>query len=324
MSEQKVNVYLTFDIEVWCGGWNNLDGNFPGSFERYVYGRSPKGDYALPKTLEILDRNGLKGVFFVEPLFAARFGVDKLAVIVDLIRAGGHDVQLHLHPEWSDELTPLPFPGASRKRQHLAFYTLEEQTILIRMGLDLLAQVGCAPITAFRAGSFAANADTFRALRACGLTVDFSLNEVCADSGPDLRGKVDFLNPQRIDGVQSVPMTIFRDGTGRLRPAQLGACSVAELCGALESARGRGVEHFVMLSHNFEMLKQGRSEPDAIVVRRFEKICKFLARRRDEFTVATAAMLPTFHPGSQPRLPAASLPATLWRHGEQLVRRFLG
>jgi peptidoglycan/xylan/chitin deacetylase (PgdA/CDA1 family) len=43
---------------------------------RALYGRSPAGDYALPKTLEILDRNGLKGVFFVEPLFAARFGVD--------------------------------------------------------------------------------------------------------------------------------------------------------------------------------------------------------------------------------------------------------
>jgi hypothetical protein len=54
-----------------------------------MYGRSPAGDYALPKTLEILDRNGLKGVFFVEPLFAARFGVEHLATIVDLIRAGG-------------------------------------------------------------------------------------------------------------------------------------------------------------------------------------------------------------------------------------------
>jgi protein-tyrosine phosphatase len=78
---------------------------------RALYGRSPAGDYALPKTLEILDRNGLKGVFFVEPLFAARFGVEHLATIVDLIRAGGHDVQLHLHPEWSDELRPLPFPA---------------------------------------------------------------------------------------------------------------------------------------------------------------------------------------------------------------------
>ena len=64
---QAMNVYLSFDIEVWCGGWNDLDGKFPASFERYVYGRSPKGDYALPKTLEILASNGLKGVFFVEP-----------------------------------------------------------------------------------------------------------------------------------------------------------------------------------------------------------------------------------------------------------------
>jgi hypothetical protein len=56
-----MNVYLSFDIEVWCGSWDDLDGRFPASFERYVYGRSPKGDYALPKTLEILAKNGLKG-----------------------------------------------------------------------------------------------------------------------------------------------------------------------------------------------------------------------------------------------------------------------
>ena len=49
-----VKVYLTFDIEVWCGGWKDLDAKFPASFERYVYGRSSAGDYALPKTLEIL------------------------------------------------------------------------------------------------------------------------------------------------------------------------------------------------------------------------------------------------------------------------------
>ncbi|WP_298618982.1 hypothetical protein [uncultured Zoogloea sp.] len=319
-----VKVYLTFDIEVWCGGWKDLDAKFPASFERYVYGRSSAGDYALPKTLEILDRNGLKGVFFVEPLFAARFGVEHLATIVDLIRAGGHDVQLHLHPEWSDELRPLPFPGANRKRQHLAYYTLEEQTILIRKGLDLMAQVDCHPI-AFRAGSFAASADTFRALEACGLGLDFSLNEVSADSAPDLRGQADFLQPSRIGAVKSVPMTIFRDGTGRLRPAQLGSCSVAELEGALESTRALGIGHFVLLSHNFEMLKQGRSSPDGIVVRRFEKLCKLLAARRDEFTVSTTAMLPTFKANSQKvSLPSVGLPATLWRFGEQAARRFIG
>ena len=322
---QAMNVYLSFDIEVWCNGWKDLDGQFPASFERYVYGRSQKGDYALPKTLEILERNGLKGVFFVEPLFAARFGIDKLAVIVDLIRAGGHDIQLHLHPEWSDELRPIPFPGAVKKRQHLSFYTLDEQIALIRLGLDLMAQVGVEGIRAFRAGSFASNADTYRALHVCGIDVDSSLNAVCADSGPDLRGQLDFTSPQDFEGVRILPMTVFQDGTGRQRPAQLGACSFAELRGALESARKLGVEHFVLLSHNFEMLKQGRSEPDAIVVRRFEALCRYLASQRDRFTVSTMAMLPTSAPAQRAAsLPSAGLPATLWRHGEQLARRFLG
>lgn len=322
---QAMNVYLSFDIEVWCGGWNDLDGKFPASFERYVYGRSPKGDYALPKTLEILARSGLKGVFFVEPLFAARFGVDALAVIVDLIRAGGHDIQLHLHPEWADELRPLPFAGANRKRQHLAFYTLDEQIALIRLGLDLMGQVGCDRITAFRAGSFASNADTYRALRTCGIGIDSSLNEVCADSAPDLRGKLDFTRPQAFEGVNILPMTVFRDGTGRLRPAQLGACSFAELRQALESAYEANTEHFVVLSHNFEMLRQGSSVPDAIVAGRFEALCRYLGAHRERFRVGAMDRPPLVRPAdASGRLAQVSLGATLTRHGEQLVRRLLG
>ena len=101
-----MNVHLTFDIEVWCDGWDSLDATFPASFERYVYAKSAHGSYALPKTLEILERHGLTGVFFVEPLFAARFGLEYLRTVVDLIRVAGHSVQLHLHPEWVDEIRP--------------------------------------------------------------------------------------------------------------------------------------------------------------------------------------------------------------------------
>lgn len=320
-----MNVYLSFDIEVWCGSWDDLDGRFPASFERYVYGRSPKGDYALPKTLEILAKNGLKGVFFVEPLFAARFGVDKLATIVELIRSGGHDIQLHLHPEWSDELRPLPFPGASRKRQHLAYYTLDEQITLVRLGLDLLAQVGCTDVSAFRAGSFACNADTYRALYACGIGIDSSLNEVAASSGPDLRGTLDFTRPQAFEGVAILPMTVFRDGTGRLRPAQLGACSFAELSEALESAYASGTEHFVLLSHNFEMLRQGSSVPDGIVVGRFEALCHYLGTHAGRFRVGAMDTPPVIRRGDGARdLAKVSVGATLKRHGEQLARRILG
>lgn len=60
-----MKVLLSFDIEVWCGGWARLDETFPAAFDRYVYGRSSQGEYALPKTLEMLNACGLRGVFFV-------------------------------------------------------------------------------------------------------------------------------------------------------------------------------------------------------------------------------------------------------------------
>jgi len=82
-----MKVLLTFDVEVWCNSWEHLDKLFPSAFDRYVYGHSRHGSYALPKTLEILNTHGLQGVFFIEPLFAARFGLSYLQTIVNLIRA---------------------------------------------------------------------------------------------------------------------------------------------------------------------------------------------------------------------------------------------
>ncbi|MCK7579199.1 MAG: hypothetical protein MZV65_28025 [Chromatiales bacterium] len=109
-----MKVYLTFDVEIWCNGWGRLDAEFPAAFERYVYGRSRHGEYALPKTLEILDQHGLHGIFFVEPLFAMRFGVEYLKHIIDIIQSAGQEVQLHLHPEWTDE---SPEPIIKKLRQ---------------------------------------------------------------------------------------------------------------------------------------------------------------------------------------------------------------
>jgi peptidoglycan/xylan/chitin deacetylase (PgdA/CDA1 family) len=320
-----MKIYLTFDVEVWCGGWTDIDSRFASSFERYVYGRSSKGAYALPKTLEILERNGLKGVFFVEPLFAARFGVDHLKTIIDLIKAGGHDIQLHLHPEWTDEIRPLLFAGATEKRQHLSYYTLSEQLALLTLGRDLMTQAGCNAVSAFRAGSFACNHDTYRALRQLGIKVDSSLHATLDYSGADLRQHVDFFHPLVLEQVAVLPMTVFRDGLGHLRPAQVGACSFAELQGAIQSAAKNGTEHFVILSHNFEMLKQGRSEPDALVVARFERLCAFLAEERGRVDVCTLSDQPiTISTGPKPPMAQVTAAATLRRHGEQAIRRFVG
>jgi hypothetical protein len=319
-----MNVYLSFDIEIWCNDWHNLEGAFPGSFDRYVYGRSKHGEYALPQTLDILNRHGLKGVFFVEPLFAARFGMQHLRTVVDLIRSAGQEVQLHLHPEWTNEALEPLIPNCATKRQHLIHYTLQEQTALIGHGRRMLEAAGSGPVTAFRAGSFAANRDTFLALASNGIFLDSSLNRCFPKSGADLLDAGSWEQAFEVHGVTTVPVTVFRDGLGKQRPAHVGACSVPEMRQALDSAQAAGHRDFVIVSHNFEMLRPGSTLPDWIVVKRFEGLCAFLAANSDRFTVG--GFRPRAEGTAAPRATAVTTPQarllpTLRRHAEQAWRR---
>lgn len=317
-----MNVHLTFDVEVWCNDWARLDERFPAAFERYVFGRSAKGEYALPKTLEIMARHGIKGVFFVEPLFAARFGLHHLETIVSLIRDAGQDVQLHLHTEWVDELAKPPIEDHRTKRQHLSHYTADEQRALIRFAADLLQQAGAPRPEAFRAGSFACNRDTFAALRDHGIALDSSLNACYDVSGPDLAGSDVRRKPGWIDGVYSVPVSTYRDGFGRLRSAQVNGSGFAELADAMQSAAEAGSSEFVIVSHNFEMLKPGRSEPDLLVVRRFENLCQHLGRNQASLPTASFSVPQHGAAIQSARVdPRARLTSTAVRYAQQLWRR---
>ena len=318
-----MNVFLTFDIEVWCNGWDDLDRAFPGSFARYVYGRSRHGDYALPQTLAILNRYGLKGVFFVEPLFATRFGNEHLEIIVRLIREAGHEIQLHLHPEWTDEAREPIIENCATKRQHLSYYTLEEQTALIAHGKKMLEAAGSGPICAFRAGSFAANRDTFEALRRNGIWLDTSLNRCYAVSGPDLRQEHAFNSAFLVRGVSTYPVTVFKDGFGNDRPAQVNGCSFSEMRDALLSGQRAGLGNFVVVSHNFEMLKPGSCAPEWIVVHRFERLCAFLAQRPEQFKVRGFGDDLRLESGKQQATPEplAGWFSTSRRYIEQIQRR---
>jgi len=318
-----MRVYLSFDVEVWCNDWARLDERFPAAFQRYVFGRSRQGDFALPKTLEILNRHGLLGVFFVEPLFAARFGIEHLSTITSLIGSAGQDVQLHMHTEWVDELPAPPIQDHARKRQHLHFHTLDEQRTLLSFALGLMEQAGVAKPQAFRAGSFACNRDTFRALRENGIAIDSSLNACTDISGADLRPLDVHEKPSWIEGVYSVPVAVYDDGFGKPRSAQVNGSSFRELQEALESASQHGCTDFVIVSHNFEMLKPGSSEPDPWVVKRFESLCRYLADNRRDYEVDTFKLPDaSAHGATATKRPHVGRVATIGRYAEQLRRRF--
>ena len=284
-----VDVFFTVDVEMWCDGWSNLDARFPAAFQSYVYGRTPSGELGLPYQLRLLSDHGLTGVFFVEALFATRFGILPLAEIVDLVKQAGHEVQLHLHTEWVDEacVDLLGTSGQRTKRQFLRQFDTHEQSQLIRIGLQLLRDAGAGEVNAFRAGSFSFNADTLAALADNDLPFDASYN--ATRFGPESGvspGELLLDSRQIAAGIHEFPMAIFSDAAGRLRHAQLGACSFGEIESALWRAAEAGRQSFVVLSHNFELLNQGKNREDKIVVNRFRKLCAFLERHCDTFRSA--------------------------------------
>jgi hypothetical protein len=317
-----LNVFFTVDVEIWCDGWSDIDAKFPEAFQRYVYGRTRKGDYGLPYQLRELADHGLVGVFFVEPLFATRFGLDPLAEISGLIRERGHEIQLHLHTEWVDEAKHPLIENCQTKRQYLRQFDLDEQTRLIAAGIDLLQRAnGESRLNAFRAGSFAFNRDTLRALAQNGIAFDSSYNASMSglESGV-APGRV-LQEPIVCEGVLEYPMTVFNDGTRSLRHAQLTACSYREMEGLLWQALAAGRKAFVILSHNFELLNGDKSRADEIVLKRFRQLCRFLDRHRDCFRVGG---FQAFEPSVATEQPAP-LSSPPWKTGlrmmEQVIRR---
>lgn len=316
-----MRVFFTVDVEVWCDSWNALDRTFGDSFSRYIYGPTSKGDYGLPFKLALLRDHGLAGVFFVEPLFATRFGMQPLEEIVGLINDGNQEVQLHLHTEWVDEALERLLPGVDGKRQYLWMFSKEEQVRLIAAGNALLQRAGARAPSAFRAGSFGLGRDTWSALRQCGFRFDSSYNPSMIRRESGILVENVPTQPFEVDQVFEYPVTVYRDGFGRLRHAQLTASAYRELERLLWHAAEAGWGTVVIVSHSFELLNSRKDRPDRVVVERFRKLCTFLDRNRATFVTSGFSGLEPETDGSQP--PPANIPVHLTglRVAEQVWRR---
>lgn len=315
-----LDVFVTVDTEVWTDGWDLSPGRLREYYDRYIEGRTPSGDFGLTHQLQAARERDLKFVFFVEPLFAYEFGVEPLRDIIDTVRGFGQEVALHLHAEWSQRATrPIleRNPGLC-----LRDYPVDDQARLVEVALELFEACGVKSVAAFRAGSFGANEDTPKALARHGIAIDSSHNPAAGDKRMFPR---DLYAPQALTGttVREYPLTAYEDYPGHLRWAQLASSSVSELTLTMGRAAEIGRRSYVLLSHSFELLNSTRTRADRIVVRRFDRLCDFLADHRDEvrtrwFSDVVDDELTEIGPDVP--LPS-SLPATLGRFAEQAYSR---
>lgn len=237
-----------------------------------IWGEAQGRRYGIGWQMDQLDRHGLKGVFFVDPMPAAIHGTAFLKPIVAAILERGHEVQLHVHTEWlSSDPARLPARGQGR---NIGDFSVDDQVALLRTARHWLEAAGAPPITAFRAGNFGANDDTLRALARLGIAWDSSLNPAYRAHGCALAAAGDQAGIMRRLGVSELPIAGICDRPGSFRPAQICAMSAAEMRAGLRHAVGEGHDAFTVLTHSFEMLSRDRRRPNRAVMRRFKALCR--------------------------------------------------
>lgn len=229
--------------------------------------------------MDRLDAHGLTGVFFVDPMSALVYGVDVIARIVQPIVARGHEVQLHLHPEWLAWAKDQPV--GNRRGRSIGDFGFDDQSTLLMLARDFLIEAGAPSPVAFRAGNYGANDDTLRALAALGITWDASFNPLYISDGCRIALGIDQVDAVIRLGVNELPVSAIEDRPGHLRHAQICALSATEMRAALNHAAATGRPAFNIVTHSFEMMSRDRKRPNKRVIARYEAMCATIANHRD-------------------------------------------
>lgn len=298
-------VFLTVDTElIWR---HHVDGRDLAD----IYDRSfePAG-VGVGYQLARLREHELKATFFVDPMPALVYGLDPIKRVVAAILAAGQEVQLHLHANWT---------GASREhreayaRFNLAEYDPAQQQALIVGARDLLIAAGAPRPIAFRAGNYAANANTLDALAALGFDYDSSHNGSMKPALSMIDLPCEQIAPIVHRGLIEVPVSLIEERPGKLRTFQICALSVAEMAAALDHAVTAGHALVTIVSHGFELANRTGTRPNAVHVRRFDALCALLDARREA--------LPTQHFADRPPLALDRSDTPLGPSAYRLYRR---
>jgi hypothetical protein len=249
----------------------DADVNFSASID----GRTDSGVFGIGWQMDRLEASGLKGVFFIDPMPALVYGPGVIARIVGPIRDRGHDVQLHIHTEW---LTWALDPPVTARGSNIGDFSLADQIALIGYARDALMAAGAACPLAFRAGNYGADDDTLRALATLGIKWDSSFNVPYIGAPCAIGLSKDVIEPLRHLSVNELPVAGIHDAPGHVRHAQICALSAREMKDALDHAVLIGQSAFAIVTHSFEMLSRDRKRANPVVMRRFDALCRHIAR----------------------------------------------
>ncbi len=86
--------FLSFDVEALPGRSKE------DPLDHLVWGTTTSEGHGIIKIMDILDSYGVKGNFMVDLSICKLYGDDQVTKIFRYIDQRGHDIHVHLHPEW--------------------------------------------------------------------------------------------------------------------------------------------------------------------------------------------------------------------------------
>ena len=146
--DRRPDVFLSFDVEAQPG---RAAGDL---IDQLVWGRIGQNEVGIPRICSVLEQHGIVGNFMVDFATCASQGDRRLHEIVDYLAGRGHEVHMHLHPEYLD-----PALG----------YTVDDRAVcldrtpydlsrrLLDLALDAYTRTVERPPQVFRAGSYRIN-----------------------------------------------------------------------------------------------------------------------------------------------------------------------
>ena len=248
---------------------------YSGDYDRDIYGHG----LGLPFILDTCRRHGITATFFVETLGTTRWGLAGVQKICADLSSAGQDIQLHIHPvvaqvEW-----------VSDRYDVLWMHDRPTQERLIGLGCRILSECTGRPVEAFRAGDFAANADTLTAMDNLGILVGSNRN---LDTKCSTRSQLNEAFPVRNDlsrlgRIIDLPTSALRSPLrfldGPYRHMQVSAMGAGEMIDALLRMERAGYACATILTHPGEYFRVSGSRlvPVWKNCRRLERLLTFLA-----------------------------------------------
>lgn len=293
----KINVFITVDTEHSIGGAFRDRTLNPVGNEKRVWGKIGDKCFGIPLMMDIAESHDIRLTFFVEALNKYYFGEGETKKVCEHILNRGHDVQIHLHPNYLN--FTLNNPQEKSYSDLIGSFPLHKQIELIKEGIETLIQYGVRRPIAFRAGCFGVNQETLRALKAVGLFIDSSYNKEYVGHTCLLRDN-GINDLARLQGIWEFPITNFVESTRvrskRSKSMDINGVSFEEMRFVLDQAKERGPRNITIILHSFSFLKPydvqyKKVRPREDVIQRFRRLCQFLQENTRVFDVRTFTSL---------------------------------